>query len=163
LAGISDTTVLPAAASVRVNGTTYTQSALVTLVQGVVAPYITVQTLRGQLAKAVEVMDAAEVSSEATIAAVIASLIQYFGSASPVLPKLGIASKKPRQPMTAEQKAQAVARARATRLLRGTKGKRQKEAIKSNITTSVTVQSGGTPAAGTTASPQAGSATTSAS
>ena len=57
-----------------------------------------------------------------------------FANQPTVLAGLGLAPRKPRTPLTAEQLAARVAKAKATREARGTKGSKQKAAIVGNVT-----------------------------
>jgi hypothetical protein len=57
-----------------------------------------------------------------------------FGNSPDVLADFGLAPKKARKTPTAEQKAAAVAKRKSTREARGTKGKKQKLAIKGDVT-----------------------------
>jgi hypothetical protein len=57
-------------------------------------------------------------------------LVGMYGSASQTLADFGLAPHKARAPMTVEKKAEAAAKRTATRAARGTKGPKQKLAIK---------------------------------
>ena len=72
-----------------------------------------------------------------------------FGKQPEVLAAFGLAPPKARAPLTAEQKAVAVAKRAATRKARGTMGKVQKKAIKGAVTAAlvVTPTDGSKPAA----------------
>lgn len=76
-----------------------------------------------------------------------------FGNSADVLADLGLASRKTRVPLTAEEKAVAVAKRNATRAARHTLGKNQKKDIKGAVKAALVV----TPLAGSqpTASPPA--------
>jgi hypothetical protein len=56
-----------------------------------------------------------------------------FGKSADVLADFGLAPRKRPAPLSAEQKAVAAAKREATRLARGTRGKRQKREIKGNV------------------------------
>ncbi len=62
-----------------------------------------------------------------------------FGPASAVLTDFGLAPRKAPAPQTAEQKAVAAARRKATREARGTKGPKQKKGIHGNVTAQLVV------------------------
>jgi hypothetical protein len=66
--------------------------------------------------------------------AFIAYVRAAFGNSPDVLADFGLAPKKARKPLTADQKAAAAAKRNSTRAARGTKGKRQKAAIKGDVT-----------------------------
>jgi hypothetical protein len=57
-----------------------------------------------------------------------------FGGSPDVLAEFGLAPKKVRKPLTAEQRAAAKAKRESTRKARGTMGKKEKLAIKGNVT-----------------------------
>jgi hypothetical protein len=57
-----------------------------------------------------------------------------FGSSPDVLADFGLAPKKVPMPLTVEQKTARVAKAKATRAARGTKGPKAKLAVKGNVT-----------------------------
>jgi hypothetical protein len=57
-----------------------------------------------------------------------------FASDAAALADLGLKPPKARAPLTAEQKAAAKAKAKATRIARGTTGPKAKKAIKGNVT-----------------------------
>jgi hypothetical protein len=61
-------------------------------------------------------------------------LIATYGDATETLADYGLKPLKARAPLTVEQKAAAAAQAEATRKARGTKGKKQKAAIKGTVT-----------------------------
>jgi|SRR5579883_748439 len=87
----------------------------------------------------VEAERAAEPALVALMRAFTAFIRITFGSASDVLADFGLAPPKARTPMTAEQKAVAVERRKATRKARGTTGPKQKQKVKGNVTVSVNV------------------------
>ncbi len=62
-----------------------------------------------------------------------------LGASVEALADFGLAPPKVPAPRTAEQKAVAAARARATRQARGTKGSRQKKDVKGNVTATMVV------------------------
>jgi hypothetical protein len=106
-----------------------------------------VQTLQG-LANAMLARDAAEASAkDALKAAQVAQsqvgpilrayvrlVLVTFGSASQTLADFGLAPPKARVPLTAQQLAAKAAKAKATRAARGTASKKQKLAVKGDVT-----------------------------
>ena len=72
-----------------------------------------------------------------------------FGSDPEALADFGLAPHKVPAPMTAEQKAVAAAKRKATREARGTMGPKQKKNVKGNVTATLVV----TPAASPTPAP----------
>ena len=61
-------------------------------------------------------------------------LLATFGTATQQLAEFGLQPPKARTPISTESRATATAKARATRAARGTKGKKQKAAIKGDVT-----------------------------
>ena len=69
-----------------------------------------------------------------------ASLVRLrFGSESEVLSDFGLPPKKKPAPRTAEQKAEAVAKAKATRAARHTMGPRQRAEVKGDVSAALVV------------------------
>jgi hypothetical protein len=75
----------------------------------------------------------------ALIDAFIAFVRFTFGTQADVLADFGLAPPKSRVPMTAEQKAVAAAKRKATREARGTTSAKAKKAVRGNITASLVV------------------------
>ncbi len=69
----------------------------------------------------------------------VACLRQQFGADPQALADLGIAPHKTAPPQTAEQKAVAAAKRQATREARGIVPKKQKKALKGNVTATLVV------------------------
>jgi hypothetical protein len=61
-------------------------------------------------------------------------LLATYGTATQQLADFGLQPTKARTPLSTEKRATATAKARATRVARGTKGKKQKLAITGNVT-----------------------------
>jgi hypothetical protein len=72
-----------------------------------------------------------------------------FGADTKALGDFGLAPRKTRAPLTAEQKAVAAAKGKATREARGTKGPKAKKAVKGNVKADLVV----TPVTGAAAAP----------
>lgn len=62
-----------------------------------------------------------------------AAAFTLLGSTNPELEKFGFKPEKARRKLTGEELAVRAAKSRATREKRGTKGKRQKEAVKGEV------------------------------
>jgi hypothetical protein len=62
------------------------------------------------------------------------TLIAMFGNAPQTLALFGLTPPRAKAPKTAQQKAVAAAKAKATRIARGTASKKAKSAIKGNVT-----------------------------
>ncbi len=99
----------------------------------------------------------AKVAAENAQAPALLVLIRAFeafvrltvGTDAAALGGFGLAPPKARVPMTAEAKAVAAAKRRATRAARGTTSKKQKQSVKGNVTATLVV----TPAAAPTPAP----------
>ena len=107
---------------------------------------------------------AAERAQAPSLLAIIAAYVAFvrltFGNSADALTDFGIPPPKARTPMTAEAKAIAAAKARATRVVRGTASKKAKKNVKGHITARLVVTqvaspepvaSGNTPSGGTPA------------
>jgi hypothetical protein len=111
----------------------------------------------------------AEKAQAPSLLAIVVAWVLYlkatFGTAPDVLGDFGIQPPKARRPRTAEEKAIAPAKARATREARGTKGKKAKKNVKGNVlaTLVVTPLAASQPVASVSPSPAAPSAATPAS
>ena|SRR5579872_4902041 len=86
---------------------------------------------------------AAEMAAMPALDAFISAFIGFikvtFGSQADVLADFGIPAPKARAPQTAEQKAVAAAKRKATREKRGTLGPKAKKAVKGNVTAELVV------------------------
>jgi hypothetical protein len=129
----------------------------------------TVSGLTGVMQAFVDNRDAVEVSKAATKAKIETERTQApsqlavfrafetviratFGNSADVLADFGLAPHRARTPMTAEEKAVAAAKRKATRAARHTMGKNQKKTVQGSITaklvvTPLTPPSGSTPVA----------------
>jgi hypothetical protein len=88
---------------------------------------------------------AAENEQAPALNALIEAFVAYvrlnFGSSPEALADFGLAPRKARAPQTAEQKAVATAKRKATREARGTTSAKQKKAIHGNVTANLVVTS----------------------
>ena len=137
--------------SFTIGGTVYTAASLIQVFQG--------------LASAMTARNAAEAGAKDALAAEHAAqtqvgpiLLAYkrlvhaaFANATQTLADFGLAPPKTRTPLTTEQRAARAAKAKATRTARGTTSKKQKLAVKGNVTgvtvTPVTAPTAATPPA----------------
>jgi hypothetical protein len=120
----------------------------------------TVAGVTGLMQAFVDNRDAVEVSKAATKAKIETERVQSpaqlavirafetvvrgtFGNSADVLADFGLAPPKARTPMTAEEKAVAAAKRKATRTARHTMGKNQKKSVQGSVTAKLVV----TPAA----------------
>jgi hypothetical protein len=141
-------------------GATRTVTALTQLLQSYVD--LRQSVITSQAATKTKV--AAERAQTPPLLAVIDEFVAFvkvtFGNQPDALADFGLAPPKARTPLTAEQKAVAAAKRKATREARGTLGKNQKKGVKGAVTATlvVTPQAGSKPAV-TTPAPAAGSTT----
>jgi hypothetical protein len=92
------------------------------------------------------------------VAAFVVFLRSTFGAAAEPLGDFGLLPPRARTPMTAEQKAVAAAKARATREKRGTQGPKAKKAVHGNVTATLVVTPAPAPAAAPAPAPAPGAA-----
>jgi hypothetical protein len=131
---IAGTTKHLPSGSFPIGGTTYTTASLIPVFQGLV--------------NAMTAHDAAEAGAKDTLAAERAAqkqvgpillafkhlvLVQFANSAQ-TLADFGLTPPKARTPLTTEKRAARAAKAKATREARGTTSKKQKLAVKGNVT-----------------------------
>jgi len=98
--------------------------------QGILDVYQAAEDTAIAHARAVKDREDLAVTAVPRYAAIRAAVKAAFGQKSVELAKVGIQPNKTPPAPTVEQKKQRVAKAQATRVARGTKGKRQKQAIK---------------------------------
>jgi hypothetical protein len=120
--------------SFTIGTVTYTSASLVQVLQ--------------DLASAMQARDAAETGAKDALAAAQAAqakvgpilrayvrlVLAAFAGATQTLADFGLAPPKARTPMTAQQLAARAAKAKATRVARGTTSKKQKLAVKGDVT-----------------------------
>ena len=129
--------------------TTYTTATLVQLLQSLADALNALNAAEASVKDAVLAATAARAKVGPVILAYTRQLRTTFGNATQTLLDFGVEPTKVPAPRTTEQKAAAAAKARATREARGTGSKKQKAAIKGNVT-GVTV----TPVTAPAAAPQ---------
>ncbi len=95
----------------------------------------------------------------AVMRALVAFIRVNFGANAKALADFGLEPAKARAPMTAEEKAVAVARGAATRKARGTTGPRKKKAVKGNVQATLVVTPASPEAPGAAPAPAATPAT----
>ena len=142
------------ASTFTLGGTSYTAAILVPILQGLANAITAVNEAQASAKDTVATMQGVE----ATVGPVIGTYKRFiqltFSNVTQTLTDFGLAAPKARAPRTIEQKAATKAKAEATRIARGTTSKKQKLAVKGNVT-GVTV----TPITAPTAAPPATPAT----
>src|SRR5258708_10764056 len=125
--------------TLRVGGATFTVSALTQLMQDFVDQREAVEASKAATKAKIETERTRAPSQIATIVAFETIARGMFGNSADVLADLGLASRKTRVPLTAEEKAVAVAKRNATRAARHTMGKNQKKDIKGAVKAALVV------------------------
>jgi hypothetical protein len=93
-----------------------------------------VEDAHAALEAAIAAENAQAPDMDAFVAAFVHIVRGAFGKQPDVLADFGLKAPKVRTPMTADQAAAAVAKRKATRVARGTKGPKAKQAIHGNVT-----------------------------
>ena len=130
-------------AELKVGGATFTVNALTQLMQDFVDQREAVEASKAATKAKIETERARAPSQIATIVAFETVVRGTFGNSADVLADFGLAPPKARTPMTAEEKAVAAAKRKATRTARHTMGKNQKKSVQGSVTAKLVV----TPAA----------------
>jgi hypothetical protein len=112
----------------------YTTVTLVQLLQTLADALTTLTAAEASATDALLAARAARTHVGPVVLAYTQQLRTNFGNATSALADFGVQPEKARAPRTVEQLAVAAAKARATRQARGTKSKKQKAAIKGNVT-----------------------------
>jgi hypothetical protein len=148
LALIAGTTKHFPTGSFTIGNTTYPSASLVQVLQGLANK---LSARDGAEAGAKDARLAAE-TAEKQVGPIVTAykriVVAAFASATQTLADFGLTPPKARTPLTTEQKAARAAKAKATRLARGTTSKKQKLTVKGNVT-GITV----TPVTAPTAAP----------
>ena len=120
--------------SFTIGSTTYTAASLVQVLQGLAN---TMAALNAAQAGAKDAL-ATEQGAQTTVGPIVRAyrrlVLAAFANATQTLADFGVAPPKVRTPLTTEQKAAAAAKAKATRLARGTTSKKQKLTVKGTVT-----------------------------
>ncbi len=140
-------TQIPDGSTVLVTGTPVSKQNLIAQFVAFLALFADVDTAAQALQNQRQALTAATPSARLLLAHVKAALVALFGKGNPALVAFGFSGTKPKQ-LTAAEKTARVAKAKATRDLRGTGGKRQKAGVKFTGQVEVQTHVSGTPAAG---------------
>jgi len=142
-----------------------TAAQVVAVIQARIDKRQAVLAARAAYHTAVLAADQEVAETEAIVEDVRATILAMYSTSPDVLGDFGLAPKKPRTPLTVEQKLVAQAKRAATRKARGTLGPKQKAKIVGTVTGSIVVpvdgsgmsvssgSSASTPAPATAASP----------
>jgi hypothetical protein len=121
-------------ASFTLGNTAFTTASLVQLLQSLADAIAAVNSAQAGARTAVAAMRAVRANVNPVITEFTKWLHASFGTAASTLADFGLQPPKAKTPITAEAKTAAVAKRAATRQARGTAGKKQKLAVKGNVT-----------------------------
>jgi hypothetical protein len=131
--------------------TTYTSASLIQVLQGLASAMLARNAAEIGAKDALTAEQAAQTQIDPIIQAYERYVLATFVSATQTLSDFGLAPPKARTPLTAQQLAARAAKAKATRTARGTTSKKQKLAVKGDVTgvvvTPITAPTAATPAA----------------
>jgi hypothetical protein len=140
--------------SFPIGGTTYTAASLIPVFQGLVNAMTARDVAQAGAKDALAAEQAAQTQVGPILLAFKHLVLVQFANSAQTLADFGLTPPKARTPLTTEQLAARTAKAKATRTARGTLGKKQKTAIKGNVTgVTVTPVTAPTAASTTTAAP----------
>jgi hypothetical protein len=136
--------------SFTLGNTAYTTASLVTLLQSVADAITALNAAQLAAKHALTTLQGIEAQVEPVIQVYGRFVQATFANTAPALADFGLEPRKVPTPLTSEEKAAAAAKAKATRLARGTTSKKQKLTVTGNVT-GITV----TPITAPTAAPPA--------
>jgi hypothetical protein len=119
--------------SLTVGNATLSSTSLIALLQSLIDAMTKQSEAKASSKDATSALRVVELQVNPMIQVYKGLLTAMFAGASQTLEDFGLAPRKKRAPMTAEQKALAAAKARATRKARGTLGPKAKLAIKGTV------------------------------
>jgi hypothetical protein len=114
--------------------TVYTTATLLPILQGLIAALTAVNTAQKSAEAALVDLAAEDAKSGPIIRALTRTLTTMYTNSPDTLALFELEAPKPRAPLSAAQRAAAVAKAKATREARGTTGAKQKALITGNVT-----------------------------
>ncbi len=136
--------------SFTLGNTTYTSASLIQALQGVVSAMQARNVAETGAKDALTAAQAAQAQVDPILRAYERLVLVTFAGATQTLADFGLAPPKARTPLTAQQLTARTAKAKATRTARGTTSKKQKLAVKGDVTgvvvTPVTLPTAATPA-----------------
>jgi hypothetical protein len=114
--------------------TTYTSASLIQVFQGLVSAMQARNAAETGAKDALTAEQAAQAQTVPILRAYERLVLATFASATQTLADFGLTPPKARTPLTAQQLAARAAKARATRIARGTMSKKKKLAVKGDVT-----------------------------
>ena len=130
-------TQFPDGSTITVNGVVTSKQQLLSALVALLGLFANVDAGASALNTQRLALKAASPDGRKLLSTIKSALVAFFGKGNPALVAFGFSGNKPRQ-LTAEQKLASKEKAKATRALRGTGGKRQKAA--KTFTGTVSVQ-----------------------
>jgi hypothetical protein len=127
------------------NGVTFAAPALVQLLQQLIDVVTRSDTKKAEWKDALKAMKDAKAAIVPVVGGYHAYVVNRYGNAPSTLEDFGIAPRKVRTPLTAEQKAAAAVKRQATRQARHIVGKKQRAKIHAPTATTPTTPAPGTP------------------
>jgi hypothetical protein len=136
--------------SFTLGNVTYTTASLVQLFTSLVASMTALNVAQKNAKDALAATQGLQANVDPVIQAYKRFVLAAFSNATQTLADFGVEPPKARTPLTSEEMAAKTAKARATRAARGTTSKKQKLAVKGNVTgvtvTPITAPTAATPA-----------------
>jgi len=117
-------------ASLTLAGAVFSKAELISALEADLSHVSAVRDAFLAYKSALQARNGAATEVKAHLANLRIALAGLYGEGSEELAKFGLKPRKPKAPLSAEQELAKVTNARTTRALRGTKGSRQKEAIR---------------------------------
>ena len=134
-------------AAFLVDGQSMPAAGVVTKLQTRVDAFNAVSTAEGAFHGSVNTCNATEQATAGFVTGIRQSVLAMFAGQPEVLAAFDVSPRKQPAPRTAEQKVVAAAKAKATRVARGTMGKKAKAQVKGTLTGPVVVPQGGSTSA----------------
>ena len=125
--------VLTSGKTISFEGTSYDQASFEQFVDAVLAPFSNVRRLKALIEEGMVERRAKKSEAERIVNVIKHAAGGTFGEKSVEFAAFGFAPKKKAVPLTPEQKQHKLEQLRATRLARHTMGKRQKQAVKGDV------------------------------
>jgi hypothetical protein len=126
------------------NGATFAAAALIQLLQQLIDVVTRSDAAKAEWKDALKSMKDGKATIVPVVGAFHAFVVNRFGNAPSTLEDFGIAPRKVRAPLTAEQKAAASVKRKATRAARHIVGKKQRAKIQAPAATTPTAPAPGT-------------------
>ena len=120
--------------SFTIGGTVYTAASLIQVLEGLASAMTARNAAQAGARDALAAEHAAQTQVGPILLAYKRLVLAAFANTTQTLADFGLAAPRARTPLTTEQRAVQVAKARATRVARGTTSRKQKLAIKGHVT-----------------------------